>query len=215
MQFDVDVEKLIDTGLSISDYLFCQFVCSNEKKLFDFYLEQFDRFFNKDSIDRLIEMGYLELDDNSKGYLFSNIKATDLFIDSFIDPIKLKKATKVKNANTDEIEWFEEWYSLWPRGIKAGGNYPVKGDRKGCLKKLIKFTKEYPEFGKDIIIKATKDYVDAARITRFTYIKQAHFFIYKDGMSTLAAYCETINEKVKNGDYDLDDNLNYDNISDI
>lgn len=211
MQFDVDVEKLVDSGLSISDYLFCQFVCHNEKKLFDFYLEQFDRFFTKESLDRLVNAGYIKLDDPDKGYIFSNIKVTDLFIDSFIEPIKLKKATITGN----NIDWFEEWYSLWPRGIKSGGNYPVKGDRKGCLKKLIKFTKEYPEFGKDIIIKATKDYVDAARITRYTYIKQAHFFIYKDGMSTLAAYCETINEKVKNGEYDLDDNLNYDNISDI
>lgn len=212
MQFDVDVEKLIDTGLSISDYLFCQFVCNNEKKLFDFYLEQFDRFFNKASIDRLIEIGYLQLDDPNKGYPFSNIKVTNLFIDSFIDPIKLKKASKSKSA--DEIEWFEEWYSLWPRGIKSGG-YPVKGDRKGCIKKLLKFIKEYPEFGKDIIIKATKDYVDACKINRYAYMKLAHFFIYKDNMSSLASYCETIQEKINNGTYDLNDNISYDNINDI
>lgn len=213
MQFDVDVEKLIDTGLSISDYLFCQFVCHNEKKLFDFYLEQFDRFFTKESLDRLVNLGYIELDDVRRGYTFTNIKVTNLFIDSFIDPIKLKKAS-VSKSKDNEIEWFEEWYSLWPRGIKQSG-YPVKGDRKGCLKKLLKFTKEYPEFGKDIIIKATKDYVEASRMNRYQHIKLAHYFVYRDNMSALAAYCETINEKIKNGDYDLDDNLNYDNISDI
>lgn len=214
MRFDVDVDKLIDTGLSINDLLFCHFVCSNEKKLFDFYVEQFNRFFDKGSIDRLIELGYLELDEPNRGYIFSNIKASDLFITNFIeeDQIKLKKATKTKSNN--EIDWFEEWYSLWPRGIKSGG-YPVKGDRKGCLKKLDKFIKEYPEFGKDIIIKATKDYIDASRLKRYAYMKLAHFFIYKDNMSTLASYCELIKEKLENGTYDLDDNINYDNISDI
>lgn len=212
MQFDVDVEKLIDTGIDINDYLFCQFVCHNEKQMFDFYLEQFDRFFDKSSINNLIDKGLLYLEEPAKGYTFTNIKVSDTFIDIFIEPIKLRKASKTKSK--DEIEWFEEWYSLWPRGIKSGG-YPVKGDRKGCIKKLVKFTNEHPEFGKDIIIKATKDYVDSCKLNRYNYMKLAHFFIYKDNMSTLASYCEQIQEKVNNGTYDLNDNIDYDNIDDI
>ena len=212
MQFDVDVEKLIDKGININDYLFCHFICNNEKKLFDFYLEQFDKFFTKDSLVNLINLGYLRLEEESLGFTYNNIKVTDLFIETFIEELNIKKASKTKS--NDEIEWFEEWYSLWPKGIKVSG-YPVKGDRKGCLKKLVKFTKEHPEFEKDIIIKATKDYIDASRMNRFIYMKLAHYFIYKDNMSSLAGYCEQIKEKVDNGTYDLNDNLNYDNINDI
>lgn len=213
MQFEVDVEKLIDAGININEYLFCQFVCNNEKKVFEYYLEQFDRFFDKESINRLIEKGILELYTEEQGYKFSNIKVTNLFIDLFIDPIKLKKATK-SSSKVEEIEWFDEWYSLWPRGIKVGG-YPVKGDRKGCLKKLIKFINEYPEFDKDIIIKATKDYIDAFRINRYSYMKLAHYFVYKDNTSSLASGCEAIQDKIDNGTYDLDDNNYYDNIDGI
>lgn len=212
MQFGVDVEKLIDTGLNINEYLLCQFIYNEDKKLLDYYMEQFDRFFNKETVDKLRIGRYLELVDERLGYLFSNIQVTELFVSTFVEEeIKIKKATK---SNNDEISWFEEWYSLWPRGIKSGG-YPVKGDRKGCLKKLIKFTNEYPEFGKEIITKATKDYIDSCRLKRYDYMKLAHFFIYKDGMSSLASYCELIQEKIKNGTYDLDDNINYDNIRDI
>lgn len=213
MQFDVDVDKLIDVGISIQDYLLCQFVCSNEKKSFDYYLEQFDKFFSKESIDNLIEKGLIELEEEKLGYRFSNIKVTNTFIDIFIDPIKLKKAPR-SNSNTDSIEWFKEWYELWPRGIKSGG-YPVRGDRKGCLKKLTKFVNEHPEFDKDIIIKATKDYIEASRMRNYQMMRLAHYFVYKDGMSTLASYCETIQEKIENGTYDLNDNINYDNIDDI
>lgn len=216
MQFDVDIEKLIDTGLTINDYLFCQFIYNQNEKLLGFYTEQFDKFYTRESIDKLIMTGFLELEDDSRGYRFTNFRVTEHFIELFLNELKLKKATKTKSE--DELPWFDEWYSLWPRGQKSGG-YPVKGDRKGCYKKLIKFIKEHPEFEKDIIIKATKDYIDAQRLSRFAFIKLAHFFVYKDNISVLASYCELIKEKLDNNEgYDInssDDNLYYDNIDDI
>lgn len=205
MQFEVSVDKLIDYSININELLLCQFLYHNSRQMYDLYLEQFDKFFNKSTIEKLIERGFLRLEDESKGFLFSNIKVTDSFINIFIeDPVEFKEASKSKN--TDTIEWFDEWYNEWPAGVKSGGYY-VKGDRKGCIKKMNKFIKEYPEFTKDIIIKATKDYIAAFRMKRnYDYMKLAHFFIYKDNMSTLAAYCERIKEKIDNGTYDELDN---------
>jgi len=203
MQFEVSVDKLIDYSININELLLCQLLYHDSRKMYDLYLEQFDKFFDKATIEGLIAKGFLFLEDESKGFLFSNIKASEHFIEVFIDePIKFKEASK----SNITIEWFDEWYDLWPKGVKSGG-YLVRGDKKGCIKKLNKFIKEYPDFDKDIIIKATKDYIDSFRIKRsYEYMKLAHFFIYKDNMSTLAANCEAIKEKIDNGTYDEIDN---------
>lgn len=218
MCFEVDIEGLIKANININDYLLCQFIAHNDIDGFNSYIEKFGKFFTKDTIIELIDKKLLYLEESDKGFRFSNIKVSNLFIDTFIDKevlVKKLKSSITNKNNFNEIdEWFDEWYSLWPRGIKVGG-YPVKGDRKGCLKRLEKFTKEYPEYSKEVILKATKDYIDLCRINRYNYMKLAHYFIYKDNVSTLASYCEAIEEKVKNGEYDLDDNFNYDNISDI
>jgi len=96
----------------------------------------------------------------------------------------------------EEIESVESWVESY-RTL-----FPVhkKGDRLSCIKKLKKFVKERP-YGKDIIIQATKAYLESLNHTPI-FIKRADYFIEKEGTSFLAGFCETAESGiVDNDDY--------------
>ena len=58
----------------------------------------------------------------------------------------------------DPKEWINEFYDIFPKGTKNLNGY-IRIDKGGCLKKMIDFCKENPEFNKAIIITATKNYI--------------------------------------------------------
>lgn len=217
MFFNVDIDKLIELGVSIEEYLLCQFAYKGESTKFNQYMDKFSGSFSKAMVDGLINKGFLYLEDDKKGYRISNIKVQELFIDKFDlnkESFVEEMINKSKKSSSKIIDWFDEWYALWP-SIMGSGGYRIKGDRRGCIRRLEKFTKDYPEYNKDIIMKATKEYVDRCKANRYRYMQLAHYFIYKNNISSLASYCEAIVDKVKDGKYDLDDNYEYDNINDI
>ena len=131
----------------------------------------------------------LELIDENKDYLLSNFKVTNKFIDIFME----HKPEEIKSSGSNVEDWIDEWYNLWPKGIKSGG-YPVKSGVKGCLVKMKKFIKEYPNYNKDIIMKATNDYISYSRMNNYRFMQLAHYYIYKNSISTLASNCELIEE---------------------
>lgn len=96
----------------------------------------------------------------------------------------------------ETLDWIDEYYNLFPRGVKSGG-YFVKSDKKSCEKKLIKFMKENPAYSKEIIIAATTRYVADMKNRGYSYMKTAAYFIEKDGNSALVGYCENEVEKPK------------------
>lgn len=189
MKFEVDIDKLISNDIDIHHYLFLQFVYNQEYKLLEKYNQINGKFFNKITIDYLLSIGLLEFKDKEE-YLLSKMKVSDKFIEEFMEKEEEKKVSSSKVE-----EWIDEWYELWPKGVKSGG-YPVRSGVKGCLVKMNKFVKEYPEYSKDIIMKATKDYVDLQRMGNFKFMQLAHYYIFKNSMSTLASNCELIEEKV-------------------
>lgn len=103
------------------------------------------------------------------------------------------------NARIEIEKWIEEWRELFPQGISSGG-YAVRGDKQGCLKKMKKFLSNHPELNKEDIFRATKDYIETKRRTNWQYMKLAHYFIEKDGVSELAALCESTKDKKPEGD---------------
>lgn len=193
MKFEVDVERLVDYGIPLNQYLLCQLVYQQESKILNLYLEQFDKFVTKSDFDNLISKGYLELHSESKGFVFSNLSITKKFIDQFIE-----KQTKSKLDKECVEDWIDIWYNLFPKGVKSGG-YLVRADKNGCLTKLKKFCKIYPEFTKEIILKATSDYLDYYRMKNWKFVSLAHYFVMKDGMSILAGQCELILDKINSG----------------
>lgn len=189
MNVEINIEKLLDYSITIEQYLFCQFIYQQQQDLFDIYLSLYGKFFTRESLDELLELEYLQLIDDSLGYRFSNIQVTVRFIELFIDKPKPIK------VDSDKIEnWINDWYELFPKGVKSG-DYPIRSGLAGCLKKMKKFIKEYPEYSKDVIIKVTKKYVNDMKLKNYAYIKLAHYLIYKDDVSVLASLCEEYNNK--------------------
>lgn len=105
----------------------------------------------------------------------------------------LEKITQAPKLKDNVLEWIDEFREIFPKGVRSGG-LPVRGDKQSCLKKIRKFLKEYTEYDKDLILKATKNYVENKARDQYNYMQTAHYFIYKNNTSTLAAECENILE---------------------
>lgn len=198
MKFEVDMERLVDYGLPLNQYFLCQVLYQQDNKILNFYMEQFGKVVNKEDFDKLITDGYLGMHDESKGYVFSNIYITKQFIDRFVEK---PKASKVSGESIED--WIDIWYNLFPKGVKSGG-YLVRSDKHGCIVKMKKFMKRYPQFTKEIILKATSDYLDYYRMKNWAYVTLAHYFLFKNDTSILAGQCEMILDKIESGkDIDL------------
>ncbi len=96
---------------------------------------------------------------------------------------------KAKNLFNKEIDWIDEWRNLFPN-IKIQG-YPLRGDQAGCLKKMKNFLNKN-KYNKEEIFQGTKNYIQDQKRAGFQYSKLAHYFIEKDGISTLSSYCEML-----------------------
>lgn len=193
MKFEVDVERLVDEGISLNQYFLLQLVYQQDSKILNYYLEQFGVFTSQKDFDNLINNEYLGLQDPKRGFVFSNLFITKRFIDRFIEKEKRSKLEK------EVVEdWIDLWYSLFPKGVKSGG-YLIRSDKNGCLSKMKKFCREYPDFTKEIILKATSDYLDYYRMRNWNFVSLAHYFVRKNDTSILAGQCEMILDKINSG----------------
>jgi hypothetical protein len=95
----------------------------------------------------------------------------------------------VLTENENVATWIQEWVDLWPKGIESGG-YRVRPSATEALNKMRRFRIRYPEYDKDVIIKATRAYIERFAFKGYGYIKIAKYFILKDGESTLADECD-------------------------
>lgn len=97
-----------------------------------------------------------------------------------------------KDEETDVKNWIQEYRNVF-KGIKPGS----MGDSLACLTKMNKFLKVYPEYDKDIIIKAAQLYVET--LEDYRYLQRADYFISKADVdrvkeSRLASFCEEVKE---------------------
>ena len=112
--------------------------------------------------------------------------------------IPKKKVSKKKEEEKDEFDkFFDSYMDLYPRGI-VSGNGVVRTSPKVCGEKLRVFIKEYPQYSKEVILKATKNYVDRCKEQGYKYMSHSTYFISKDGVSKLAGECELVVSGVKN-----------------
>lgn len=108
------------------------------------------------------------------------------------------------NDVKDVVNWIEEWFNLWPKGIKSGGYY-IRTDIGSCLRKMTDFVKDNPQYNKNIILSATKNYLSDRSKQRYLYTKLAPYFIKKDGVSLLDGFCQAIMDS----DTDTDAPMEY------
>lgn len=128
-------------------------------------------------------------------------EANRLFQDNFdieYFEIKVEDITNHLTLNQvidEDLEDFVEQYRrLFPPNIKTSG-YPVRGDKKGCQKKMKMFLKNYPEYNQEHVLKATRNYINEMKYKGYQCMMLAHNFIKKDDVSMLASFCENLGEK--------------------
>jgi hypothetical protein len=110
------------------------------------------------------------------------------------------KETIKDNENVEE--WIKEWVDIFPRGIRSGGRL-LRGDTPSCLRKMRVFLREYP-YSKDIILEATRKYLQAKEAENFAYTRCAVYFIFRveagsGKISDLATWCEQVEHDQKSG----------------
>lgn len=113
-------------------------------------------------------------------------------------PINLEELTgrPVSTATEEKTGmdlFIDSYLELFPKGVKNGGNKPLRSNATDVKAKMLKFMNKY-KHTKDIILKATKNYIERLRGV-YTYCPTSEYFIMKDGSSALATECEM----VKNG----------------
>jgi len=170
---------LNENHLNFRQFLFLITIDTKNKLLFDEYN-------TKDPINKE-EIVYLEDND------FISIQRSEddriYFTKCTITNTGKNILTELNELNINVNDSFiDEWYDLWPKGIKSGGYY-VKTDKNGCKKNLEKFMKNHPNLSKETILKATKKYIEDMKDRNYQYIKLAPYFIYKDNISLLEGYC--------------------------
>lgn len=201
----IDIRRMIDESLSINDCLFLYFCRTKNMQDYNYYREQFGAFATRDSVINLVNKGYLEFKDPTDIKInFSNLELTQRakFI---LQDIPVKQAEEVA---TNKLDWMEEWYALFPKGLKSGG-YPVRSGLGGCRNKMFKFLRKN-KFTKETIINATKLYLKEMEKVNYSFMSLAHYFIEKDGKSILEAYCEQILDMENKGeDVNIELNKGY------
>ena len=107
-----------------------------------------------------------------------------------------KSLTTPTLSNKAEFETFCNTYrELFPKGIKSG-NRSVRGDKVGVEAKMKSFLIKYPEFSKELILKATTKYIKELKNTGYAYMTCADYLIEKDRNSQLAALCDEYDDSL-------------------
>lgn len=96
-----------------------------------------------------------------------------------------------------EVEVFiQSWCDLYPADVMFRGNR-IKSKAKDCVKKMQLFCKANPNYTKEIIFAATKQYLEERKAEKYAFTKRATYFISKQGEpSLLEEYCDRIIEKI-------------------
>lgn len=122
----VDVDLILKTGMSIQEFLFLQLIKSGKKELMREYHEQFGLILNKDSVDRLIRLGYLSMKSKEGKYVFDNFKVTGDF--NNLTEIKVEDALKdLKNT--------------YPKKTPSGSRH-LQGDKEKWEPKYLSIIKK-------------------------------------------------------------------------
>ena len=181
----IDLDKLIDKELDLNAYFFLYNFYNKDQKVITDYIKNCGKI-PTTSFQKLVDLGYITLEEQDK-FTFNNIKLTDKFEKEFIF------------GGNDPEDWIDQWYELWPKGVKSGG-LSIRTDKNSCLKKLKTFIKENPQYNKGVIIGATKKYIERMKKNNFMYCKLAPYYISKDGISMLSGDCEELFNSVNTKD---------------
>jgi hypothetical protein len=117
------------------------------------------------------------------------------------EDIAIVGVENLKTAISNNVEdWIDEWIDLFPEGVRSGGRL-LRSDKPACTRKMRIFLKEYG-FDKELVIKATKAYLQTQAEKDYQYTRCAVYFIYRmEGIGTgktsdLAAWCDDVSRRI-------------------
>jgi hypothetical protein len=181
MKIVIDTEKLDDLQITPNQYVYAALI--NEGNLDEFIkiLQYEDEAKLNNDLYHLYQKGFLDREIETPFVIdLTNVSVKELF-----DSKSKKKEVSEEQFN----EFFKQWFSLFPQGIRTG-EVLVRGNEKECMKKMKKFIKENP-YNLDIILKATSRYIERFKLKDYQFMRAAVYFINKQGYgSTLASECE-------------------------
>lgn len=91
----------------------------------------------------------------------------------------------------------DKYLELFPKGVKNGGNKPLRSNVTDVKAKMLKFMNKY-HHPQETILTATGNYINRLRGT-YTYCPTAEYFIMKDGSSALATECDMVKSGLSDG----------------
>lgn len=116
------------------------------------------------------------------------------------NPIK----QKLINKDTNVEEWIDEYRYLWSNNGRMLKQNAL-GNKQICISKMQEFIRQYPEYDKEIILTASKKYIEDYTLEHsgdFTYLVTAPYFIKRErepnqskvesNTMRLSDYCELI-----------------------
>lgn len=203
MKLEVDLSLLGHTGIRVSDeIIILELLKQKDYSTLYHLMGEKPKAIRHDFQSALVSLSQLGLI-NDKSEIVEIKDIVDKIYSSVDIPkiLELSDEGKKLVGATDENvkDWIEEWRNLFPKGIKSGG-YPLRGSKKGCLRKMKKFLKENPTITKDEIFHATEKYLNERKKENYEYTKVADYFIEKDNMSLLHSYIENLDYE-RNTDY--------------
>lgn len=169
--FTVDYDVLLQTGISINQFLFLQLIY-NEKsqRYYEFYLEQFPEG-RSVGVQYLIDKGLLTTKDRTTNFSYGNFKTTELFKNLFYKD--------VENA----VKELEEAYPKTTPGKKRR----LQSDKHKWGPNYLKIVKNKPELHKTIInsIKLESKHRKATNTEEFwplltTYVNNFRWEVYAE-----------------------------------
>lgn len=182
MLIEIDTDQLIELGITPNQYV-------------NIYLLEL-----KD-IDTI--KGFMDI--NGEDYTkkdFYNLYIKDLITNEIdenneeelnIENLKLNKNIQQQILEKERkfLDFVNSYYELFPKGVKTG-NLFVKSNKAKCGSKLKKFIQNHKEYTEEIILQATKNYIEYCKRKNYEFMKTAFYFIDKDGVSILESECENI-----------------------
>lgn len=121
--FTVDLDLLLQSGISINQYFFLKILDNQNVDLYRFYLEQFKSPITKEDLEYLIQKGVLITKDKTNRFTFENLKVTNTFKDIFeeiksdaikeLEEIYPKKTPfKKRRLQSDKGKWGPKYLSI-------------------------------------------------------------------------------------------------------
>lgn len=103
---------------------------------------------------------------------------------------------KKKSLHPHEEEFVHQYRDLFPKGTLPSG-YPARVPYKELEKRFLWFFENY-SYSWDVVLKATKFYIEKYRQENFKYMKTSGYFISKmengTNVSALATYCDLVGD---------------------